>query len=167
MHNNTFNNLYNTDNIANIANIANSRHASFLIQENAALSETNLNYSQEDDEWYPDDIGQLMILKDTMDNHAYEIKAGFKAQLIGKAMIANNGDIKCLTEITCFDIDSEEYTPARRDDNALSASICFHVDGEAKINGKVTRFQNLSVWIDFEYLCHNSGYTISATTINL
>ena len=121
--------------------------------------------SQQNEEWYPEDFSQLMLLKDNMDSHAYEIEENLKQELMGKVISTNRGTPGVLTDITGFDVDLEEYIPAYSDENALNAKISFHVDGECESNGIKSDVRKLPVWFDFQYIVNNTGYSIREMTV--
>lgn len=125
----------------------------------------NLSLEFNDDEWYPAEFSQLMVLKDNMDSHAYEIEADLRAQLKGQLVHITKTRTSRLVDITGFEMDLEEYIPACSDENALNAIISFRVDGECETNGIRSDVRNLPVSFDFQYVTHNTGYTISDVTI--
>ncbi|MBL4680252.1 MAG: hypothetical protein JKY88_05955 [Pseudomonadales bacterium] len=118
------------------------------------------------DDWYPNEVAEFMILKDNMDSHTYEIEANFKDQLLGRQLNTGNGHVTQLTQITGFEVGQEEYTPALSSDRVLNARLLFHVDGECEKDGVRSHVCKLPVYFDFEYESHNTGYTISAMNIN-
>lgn len=118
------------------------------------------------DAWYPNEIAEFMVLKDNMDTHTYEIEADFKDQLLGRQINTGNGHITQLTQITGFEVNQEEYTPALSSDRILNARMLFHVDGECEKDGIKSHVSKFPVYFDFEYESHNTGYTISAMSIN-
>jgi hypothetical protein len=118
------------------------------------------------DSWYPSEISEFMLLKDNMDNHTYEMEADLKEQLLRQAVSSEDGHLIKLTQITSFEIDKEEYTPALRSDCALNARMFVNIDGECMKDGIKSQISKLPVCFDFDYISHNTGYTISAMSIN-
>ena len=128
------------------------------------FSDSDLQASNDD--WYPSEISEFLLLKDNMDNHVYEMEADLKEQLLGQQVSSQDGQIIKLTQITGFEIDKEEYTPALRSDRALNARMFVSVDGECIKEGIKSEINKLPVCFDFEYISHSIGYTISSMSIN-
>ena len=132
----------------------------------ATTNMTASNITASNDPWYPSEIAEFMVLRENMEAFTYEIEAEFKAELIGKQVKVNGGNFSKLRRITGFEIDSEEFCPAHHSDRALNARMRFHVDAECEKNGIKSEVSKLPVCFDFEYYSHNTGYTISAMSIN-
>lgn len=138
----------------------------FEASNDAHFYNEGLGNDEFDNEGFSIEIAEFMILKDNMDSHTYEIEADFKDQLLGCPLKTQSGNTTLLTQITRFEVDQEEYTPALSSDRILNARMLFHVDGECENNGVRSQISKLPVYFDFEYKSHNTGYTISAMSIN-